>query len=110
MGASQQRKGRNAERELSAIINGYGFHTEPAQALNFGKIPDIVGLPGIHIECKRHERTNLYAWVEQSETDAERFTDGLPIVAHRLNRKPWLITMSLETFIKLYEKGRHHDE
>lgn len=105
MGRSSQRKGRNAEKELSCLLNKYGFHTEPAQPLNFGKIPDVIGLPGIHIESKRCEVLRLSEWMKQAVNDAEKFKDGLPTVFHRKNREEWLVTMRATDWIKIYKKS-----
>ena len=52
MGAKSQRKGRAAELELSRILRGHGYNVEPGRALSYGEVPDLSGLPGIHIECK----------------------------------------------------------
>ena len=35
--------------------------------------------------------------------DAEKFGDGLPALFHRRNRTPWLVTMRLEDWLKLYK-------
>lgn len=64
--------------------------------ISSGAVPDLVGLPGIHIECKRVERLNLYDAMAQAERDSERFQDGVPAVFHRRSRSPWLVTMKLE--------------
>lgn len=104
MGRASQRKGRDGERELSAILNSYGFETVPGLAMNFGTEADLCGLEGIHIECKRNEHLNIYEAMEQAEKDAERFADGMPCVFHRKNRKPWLVTMRLENWIDLYNR------
>lgn len=63
---------------------------------------DVVGLPGIHIECKRVEKLNIYDAVEQSKNDAR--TGEMPVVMHRKNRKEWLVTMPLDDWMKLYER------
>ena len=68
---------------------------------------DVVGLPGLHIECKRVERLDLYAAMAQAEHDA---TDGmLPVVMHRRNNCQWLVTMRLDDYMEIYlewEAGR----
>ena len=102
MGRMQQRKGATGERELSGILREYGYDTQRGGSLTYGSIPDIVGLPDIHIECKRAERLDLLAAIRQAEADAARFNDGLPCVFHRKNRSPWIVSMSLETFMELY--------
>ena len=53
MGRSQQRKGTAGERELARILTGYGYDIQRGGSLSFGEIPDLVGLPGVHIEVKR---------------------------------------------------------
>lgn len=105
MGKASQRKGRRAEAEFSELLNSYGFSTQPGQPLSFGKMPDVIGMPGIHLEIKRHEKTSLTEWLRQSQTDADKFHDGIPLVAHRRSRQPWIISMTVENFIQLYKKG-----
>ena len=102
MSKSQQRKGRDGELELVSILNDYGFKTERGGSLTFGTVPDITGLPGIHIEVKRVERLNIEQAMEQSIRDSERFKDGAPALFHRKNRKGWLVTMRLSDWVKLY--------
>ena len=102
-GKTSQAKGRAAERELARILQGYGYQVEPGQAVSYGATPDLTGLPGIHIECKRRENVNLSAALEQSRQDAARFGDGLPAVFHRANRQPWRVTMELTDWLALYK-------
>lgn len=63
----------------------------------------MTGLPGVHIKCKRVERLNVPEAMIQAEQDAQRFRDGVPAVFHRRSRSPWLVTMKLEDWIKLYQ-------
>ena len=72
--------------------------------MSFGDVADITGLPGIHIEVKRVERLNVCEAMEQSIRDSERMGDGLPVLFHRRNRKPWLVTMRLEDWMRMYQK------
>ena len=100
-GRSSQRKGRAAELELSRIFQGYGYPVEAGRAMSYGEVPDLSGLPGIHIEVKRRENVNLSAALEQAKRDAVRF-GGLPAVFHRRNREGWRVTMELPDWLKLY--------
>ena len=100
-----QRKGRNAEKELSAMLNTYGYDTHIGAPLNFGSEPDISGLRGVHIEVKHVERLNIYQALEQSIRDSERLKDGTPCVFHRKNRRGWLVTMRLEDWLEMYGKA-----
>lgn len=104
-GKSSQQKGRRAELELCRVLQGYGFPVSPGLAVSFGDTPDLVGLRGVHIECKRTERLNLRAAMEQAERDAAFFQDGAPAVFHRQNRQPWLVTMRLSDWLELYRQG-----
>lgn len=60
MGKSSQLKGAAGERELASLLREYGYDIERGGSLSFWEVPDLVGLPGIHIECKRVERLNLH--------------------------------------------------
>ena len=104
-GKSSQRKGRGGELELCRILNEAGLPVSPGEPVSFGDTPDIVGLPGVHIECKRTEKLNLRAAMEQAVRDAEFFKDGVPAVFHRANRQPWMVTMLLEDWLRMYQGG-----
>ena len=106
MGKSSQRKGRRGELELSRILAGYGYDLRPGRPATFGEEPDIIGLPGIHVEVKRREQTDLAAALKQAADDAEKFGDGLPAVFTRGNRERWRVVMALDDFMKLYQRGR----
>lgn len=106
MGSKSQRKGRAGEIELAAILREHGYDVQPGAALNYGTEPDLRGLPGIHIECKRCEAIRLNEWLQQAIRDSEKFRDGLPAVFHRRNRQPWLVTMRLSDWLKLYERRK----
>ena len=103
-GKSSQRKGADGERELAALLREYGYPVERGGSLSFGEVPDLTGLPGVHIECKRNERLNVPEAMAQAVRDAEKFGDGAPTVFHRRNRSGWLVTMRLPDWMKMYQK------
>ena len=105
MGKSSQRKGRAAEMELVKILRDNGFNVRPGEAVSYGTEPDIVGLPGIHVEVKRHEALRIGEWTQQAEADAEKFHDGLPVVFFRRSREPWRVTMSFADFMRIYQRA-----
>ena len=105
-GRKSQVKGRNAERELAKLLQGYGYNVEPGRALSDGTEPDLCGLDGIHVECKRAEQLRLSEWLVQAERDAQRFEDGLPAVFFRRSREPWAVVMRLSDWIKLYQNQK----
>ena len=104
MGRTSQRKGRAGEMELARLLQGYGYDVQPGRAQSYGATPDLVGLPGVHIECKRNERLNVPEAMAQAVRDAEKFGDGAPTVFHRRNRSGWLVTMRLPDWMKMYQK------
>ena len=102
---NSREKGKVGERELAKKLQEYGYETRRGQQFcGANGDADVVGLPGIHIECKRNERLNIFDAMEQAISDAN--ADEIPVVMHRKNRKPWLVTMTLDDFIRIYE-GRH---
>lgn len=101
-GKRSQAKGANGERELAAIIRSYGYDIQRGGSLSFGEIPDLSGLCGIHIECKRCEQLRISEWLSQAAADAERFQDGAPAVFFRRSREPWMVCMKLTDWLELY--------
>lgn len=101
---NSNQKGKKGELELAVILKSYGYEDSRRgqQYCGSNGDADVVGLPGIHIECKRVEKLNIYDAVEQSKNDAR--TGEMPVVMHRKNRKEWLVTMPLDDWMKLYEK------
>ena len=104
MAKKSQRKGAAGERELAALLCENGYPVQRGGSLSFGEVPDLVGLPGIHVECKRVERLNLSQAMAQAVRDAEKFQDGAPAVFHRSNRQPWMVTMCFHDWIQLYKR------
>lgn len=105
-GRTSARKGANGERELAAVLREYGYNIERGGSMSFGEVPDLTGLPGVHIECKRVERLNVPEAMRQAQRDSERFRDGAPTVFHRRNRENWLVTMRLADWMELYQRQR----
>lgn len=103
---NSRNKGAAGERELAALLREYGYAARRGQQYSGANgDADVVGLPGVHIECKRVEKLNLYEAMRQSARDAR--DDEMPVVMHRKNRAKWLVTMSLDDFMEIY--GRRKD-
>lgn len=101
-GRSAQAKGRRGEIELARFLQANGMtDARPGNPLNYGREPDITGVAGLHIECKRHERLEIGKWYAQAQADAARMQDGKPAVIFRQNRQQWMIVLSLSDFIAL---------
>ncbi|MFQ9901231.1 MAG: hypothetical protein ACLRWF_05900 [Ruthenibacterium sp.] len=100
---NSRRKGAAGEREIAKVLRSYGYEARRGQQYcGANGDADVVGLPGIHIECKRVERLDLYGAMAQARHDAN--TDELPAVMHRRNNSDWLVTMRLEDWISLYRE------
>lgn len=101
-------KGKKGELELCRKLREYGYScSRSVQYCGANGDADVVGLPGIHIECKRVERLNLTDAMHQALRDSR--PGELPAVFHRRNSEPWLVTMPLESWIEIYrewEAGR----
>ena len=100
---NSRRKGAEDERELARMLWEYGYSSRRGQQYSgVNGDADVVGLPGVHIECKRVEKLNISEAMRQSQRDARE--GELPAVFHRKNREPWLVTMPLDDWIKLYQE------
>lgn len=101
---NSKRKGSDGERELANILKKYGYESRRGQQYcGSNGDADVIGLPGIHIECKRVERLNIYDAIKQAKSDMKE--DELPAVFHRKNRKEWLVTLPLDAFMEIYGRG-----
>lgn len=68
---NSREKGKRGERELAGELRRHGYDARRGQQYcGANGDADVVGLPGLHIECKRVERLDLYAAMSQAEHDA----------------------------------------
>lgn len=101
---NSREKGKRGELELSRLLREHGYDTRRGQQYcGANGDADVVGLPGIHIECKRVERLNIYDAMKQAKADKRDME--IPIVCHRKNNCGWLVTMEFEDFIRMYEES-----
>lgn len=99
---NSRNKGKVGERELANKLRTFGYDTRRGQQYcGISGDADVIGLPGIHIECKRVEKLNIDNAMEQSVNDAKY--GEMPAVFHRKNGKQWLVTMSLLDWMDLYK-------
>lgn len=103
MGKMSREKGKRGELELVHSLKEFGFSKvyRSQQYCGSATSADVIGLPYIHSECKRTEKLSLYMAYEQAAHDATG-TNDMPTVFYRRSRKPWLVTMALEDWCKLY--------
>ncbi len=105
---NSRNKGAAGERELAAKLREYGYQCRRGQQYSGANgDADVIGLPGVHIECKRVERLNLSEAMKQAVRDAGAVE--VPAVFHRKNRDRWLVTMRLDDWIKMYAESRREN-
>ena len=102
---NSRQKGAAGERELAKKLREYGYECRRGQQYcGTNGDADVIGLPGIHIECKRVERLNIDDAMLQAIRD--RREGEHPTVFHRKNNHEWLVTMRLEDWIEIYKEWR----
>lgn len=105
MGKMSRDKGKRGERELASKLREYGYDTRRGQQYcGANGDADVIGLPGIHIECKRTERLSLYDAMAQSKADARK--GEMPVVMHRKNNSEWLVIQPLSDWIEMYKEWK----
>ena len=100
MGKKSREKGKRGERELAKKLNEL-FNVKARRGRQYKgspESPDVHAFDGIHIECKRTEKFNAYAALEQAGDDAG---DAVPVVMHKRNYKPWIVVVELEDLPRL---------
>lgn len=79
---NSRRKGKRGELELAKELRQYGYSCRRGQQYSGANgDADVIGLPGIHIECKRVEKLNLQDAMDQAKRD-KRYGE-IPAVFHR---------------------------
>ena len=93
-------KGVRGELEWAAYLRDRGHFARRGQQYAGGNdSPDVVTDLPLHFEVKRVQRLDLRAAMLQAVTEAPN--DKTPVVAHRRNREPWLITLRADDFFDL---------
>lgn len=104
MGKSSRDKGARGEREVAAAFREGGF-PEADRGARLGKSgDDVIHVEGLHIEAKYRERLELWASLEQAETDAPRGME--PVLIFRRNRQPWRAALKLPFLLALLRDRR----
>lgn len=94
-------KGKVGERELASILRSYGYDARRGvQYSGLNGDADIVGVDGLHIECKRREQITDEAHIQQAERDARK--GEIPVVMYRRSREKWKVCIRLELFMLIW--------
>ena len=104
MTVNSKEKGKRAEREVAALLREYGFDARRGVQYHGGEdSPDVLGLPGVHIDVKHVEQLNIVKAMAQADRDCG---GNMPAVFHRRNRTPWLVTLHFDDFMNLYKEAK----
>lgn len=105
-GRGARTKGANFERELAKYFNanldGMKAQRGLGQCRGGGEEIADVEIELIHIEAKRHKRCLIKSALDQAINDCQN-KDKLPVAITKDDRKPILVTMLLDDWIKLFK-------
>lgn len=91
-------KGKMGELELAQLLRTQG-HLEARRGQQYCGLDgnaDVIGVKGIHIECKRQEKVFDEMWMKQAEDDARK--GDIPVVIYRRNREQWKVLIRQNLF------------
>ena len=102
MGRASRDKGMRGEREFAELVGGKRIPLSGAQNgfENDVEVPTPIGTIRAEVKRRKSGFSTLYGWLEDERERPD-------IVAFRADRKPWLVAMTLDVFLKLIgrEKG-----
>lgn len=103
MGRASRDKGMRGEREFAELVGGKRIPLSGAQNgfENDVLVPSPIGELRAEVKRRKSGFSTLYGWLEDERERPD-------IVAFRADRKPWLVAMTLDVFLKLI--GREQDE
>lgn len=108
IGRASRARGKRAELDLVHKLQSFGFSDARRTAQYCGKAgtSDVVGIPGVHCECKAVQRLNIWEALSQSERDSAADGKGdIPAVFFKRNRSGWYVAAPLSDFIRLYAQS-----
>jgi hypothetical protein len=103
----ERAKGARGELEVARILREHGWpdakRTSDGRAqIERGDIGD--GPDGVHLEVRRRERAELWAWLADAERDAR--AGDAPAVVFRRSRSRWYAAVELEFLLELLAERR----
>src|SRR5262245_55959274 len=99
---NSREKGKRGERQWRDELRANGYAARRGQQFcGSAESPDVVceGLSWIHFEVKAVERLNIEEAMDQARRDCGM--QEVPVVVHRRRRRPWLVTMEAETWLRV---------
>ena len=100
MGKASRDKGLRGEREFAELVGGRRVPLSGAQSgfENDVLIETPTGTLRAEVKRRKSGFATLYGWLEDEREKPD-------LVAFRADRKPWLVCMSLDVFLKLIGRG-----
>ena len=100
---NSRQKGKRGELEFARLLRDHGFDARRGQQYSGANVDsDVIGVDGLHFEVKRVEKLNLQDACDQARRDAR--PGEIPVVAHRKNNCPWLITLPADDFFEMIKE------
>lgn len=102
MTINSRQKGASYERHIAKRIREYGYDAERGCQHSGGKdSPDVkCSMNGIHWECKKVEKLNIWNALKQSQRDAD--INEIPAVVFSRNREKDYVAIPFEDFMEMY--------
>ncbi len=103
MTINSRNKGVTGELEFAKYLRDNGFEARRGQQHKGGiDSPDVItDMTKLQWEVKRVEALNLHKAMEKLALETD-FMD-IPVIAHRKNGTPWLATLPMTRFIRMYQ-------
>ena len=98
-------KGKRGEREAAKWWREHGFQNAARGQQHKGgpDSPDVVNVPGIHLEVKRRAKVaNLAGWIAQARAEAP--PEMLPVVMLRADDGEWMFVVGAGEFLVLHDQ------
>ena len=100
---NSRNKGKRYELHVAGLFKSEGYDARRGQQYSGANgDADVIGVRGLHIECKAREQMRLYDWMSQAKSEAKN--GDLPVVIHKKNHCADLVTMEFTDWIKLYRE------
>lgn len=110
---NSKQKGKAGELALASYLREHGF-ASAARGVQYKGGPesqDVVGIPGLHVECKYMASLQLHPSLEQATKDAG--AGDVPVVFYKQvslvnsaarTAKPWVAILSAEDFLLMWRE------
>tara|TARA_R100000093_G_scaffold71188_1_gene46248 strand:+ start:616 stop:990 length:375 start_codon:yes stop_codon:yes gene_type:complete len=112
-------KGIRGELEVSKLLKGWGWEAERGKQRKGGPdSPDVIhnmhnlrpaGI-SFALEIKLRQQLNLYDALKKLEGEQDPDAGMTPVVFHRKDHKPWLVTLSADDFLEIVHYMHNFEE